>query len=376
MSYQHNLLAFEAGEWILDDLRSGRSAWAGGRFQTQVTPWPGIMDWPVPDRMFEDGEGVTLAVEFKPPGQPKREYVTGIGQIFTYLRTFKFGALVLPERSADGFEIATYVRDIMREQYAVGLPVSILSYSVSASLLTTVVPLRDRVGAPPVLPPTTRRAFWAYVRDASHFDVFDVLSIMEQQNCRFATAYARFWNTKRLRGQARALDGTFREPKRHRFSEANRGDRAERTNINLLMRHVFLIDADGRMTERGHELLRHGKVYTAASESFRRRFGGLLLTVGRHLDLILWVDRFQRELVAASKQNHSVFKHSLDEGLEAAGFIRSAPQGAPKETFIRDESKYWNQMGLLERTGARYFHPGVGYVFDWRAIISMVDDLS
>ena len=63
----------------------------------------------------------------------------------------------------------------------------------------------------------------------------------------------------------------------------------------------------------------------------------------------------------------------LDEGMELAGFIRAAPQGRAKATFLRDEPKYWNRLGLLERDGRSYFHPGVGYMFNWRAIVGMVD---
>jgi hypothetical protein len=102
-------------------------------------------------------------------------------------------------------------------------------------------------------------------------------------------------------------------------------------------------------------------------------FGRQLLTVGRHPDLILWVERHQRQMSAEQKQKHGDFKHLLDEGLEQGGYIRAAPQGLAKETFVRDEPKYRNQLGLLEVNGKSYFHPGVGYVFNWRMIVSMVD---
>lgn len=373
MSYAHNLMAYEAGESLLAAVRAGNAPWAGGRLTPQANHWPGIIDWPVPDRIFEDSAGATLAVEFKPPGQSKREYVTGLGQTLTYLRTFKFAALVLPVKTTDGYLIADYLQGVLNEQYAGALPVALFSYDVAPAQLTALVSLRDRVGAAPQLPATTRRAFWAYVRDASYFDVFDILCEMDTRNLRFVNAYARFWNRKRVTGHALTLDGTPRVPKNHRFSEQNQGDVAERTNANLLMRHTGLIDADGRVTEAGYQLLRHGKVYTPQSESFVQMFGHRLLTVGRHLDLILWVERYQRHMPAAQKQNHPDFKHGLDEGLEHDGFIRAAPQGQAKETFIRDEPKYWNQLGFLEATGARYFHPGIGYVFDWRTIVSMVD---
>lgn len=373
MSYEHNLMAYEAGEFVLAQLRAGSAAWVGGRIADRTNHWPGIIDWPVPDKMFEDSAGATLAVEFKPPGHVKREYVTGLGQAMTYLRHFRFAALVVPTQAVDGYPIAQYLSGVLNEECAARLPIALFSYTITPSQLTPLVFLRDREGPAPQLPATTRRAFWAYVRDASYFDVFDVLVVMDARQLRFNDAYMQFWDMKRRRGLARTLEGAARKPKDHKFSEQNRGGKAERTNINLLMRHTGLIDGDGRITEPGHRLLRHGKVYTPDSQSFVQLFGNRLLTVGRHLDLILWVDRFQRQLPEADKRDHEQFKHRLDEGLEAAGFIRAAPQGRPKATFIRDEPKYWARLGLLEGVGANYFHTGLGYVFNWRAIISMVN---
>ena len=374
MSYAHDLMAYEAGEYLLTQLRGGNAAWAGGRLKSKTNHWPGSMDWPVPDRIFEDSAGATLAVEFKPPGHSKREYVTGLGQTFTYLRTFTFAALVLPEQATDGFRIADYLTAVLNEEFANALPVALFSYGVSPAMLTPLVALRNRAGKAPQLPATTRRAFWAYVRDASYYDVFDILSAMDAGDLSFVDAYTSFWNRRRFTGQALTLEGVQRVRKDHKFSEQKQGDKAERTNANLLMRHTGLVDADGHITEPGYQVLRHGKVYTPQSESFVQMFGHRLLTVGRHLDLILWVERYQRQLPPAEKQKHESFQHRLDRGLEEEGFIRAAPQGQDgKLTFIRDEPKYWNQLGLLEQNGASYFHPGIGYVFNWRTIISMVD---
>lgn len=60
MKYAHDLMAYEAGESILTGLRGGNAAWAGGRLTQQTNYWPGIMDWPVPDKMFEDTTPSTI----------------------------------------------------------------------------------------------------------------------------------------------------------------------------------------------------------------------------------------------------------------------------------------------------------------------------
>ncbi len=373
MNYEHNVMAFDAGAALLAQLRSGQAAWTGGHLSAAVNHWPGMVDWPIPDKIFEDDAHATLAVEFKPPGHSKREYVTGLGQCLTYLRNFRFCALVLPEKSVDGYPVAEYLASVLNEDCARTLPIALLSYSQSPGTLTPVIALRPRIGRLPEFTETRRLTFWAYVRDASPADVFDILAKMDSDNCNFTQGYSAFWNSKRATGLSLTLDGKRRQAKAHRFSERQAGDVAERTNVNLLMRHTGLIDSEGRSTEWGYHLLRHGKVYTPASQSFVQRFGNRLLTVGKHLDLILWTDRHQRRMPAHEKQNHEQFKHALDEGLVRDGYIRAAPKNAAKPTYIRDEPKYWNALGLMETAANSYFHPGAGYVFNWRAILSMVN---
>jgi hypothetical protein len=60
--------------------------------------------------------------------------------------------------------------------------------------------------------------------------------------------------------------------------------------------------------------------------------------------------------------------------LAKAGIIAAPAKGAAKATFLRDEPKLWNKLGLLSQSGkGRYFHVGYGLVFDWRRIISVVE---
>jgi hypothetical protein len=66
-----------------------------------------------------------------------------------------------------------------------------------------------------------------------------------------------------------------------------------------------------------------------------------------------------------------VFFRALDKRLQKAGIIKRAPVNRPKPTFLRDEQKLWNKLGLLiPSSGQSYFHPGIGLVFDWRSIIT------
>ena len=119
MVVEHNFMAHKVSALLLHQLRSGKASWAPPRLSTKSTLWQGIADWPRPDIAFEDiTNNSSFAIEFKPPNQPKREYVTGLGQAITYLSDFEFSGLVVPKRTAEGFEISKYLHNILNQELA------------------------------------------------------------------------------------------------------------------------------------------------------------------------------------------------------------------------------------------------------------------
>lgn len=376
MSFEHNLLAHAAGKLILTQLQGGAAPWATPRLTQTCGYWHGIADWPRPDIALHDATtGATLAVEFKPPGQPKREYVTGLGQALTYLRSFEYSAIVLPSKSADGFEIANYLHHNLQEPCAVGLPIALFVYERNPGDETDLRPLlalRERPGVPPPTPRNVgRRVFWAYWRDLSQYDLFTLLQAMDTSDSAnpYNSAYRRFWTKKMSRGLAQTWEGKCRRQKPRNSPSYQ----AEQLNAFLSMRHTGLVTSEGRLTEDGITLLRQGKVYGPASISFMNTLGSLVLDKGRHLDLILWVEEQQRAISRRRKRSAADFYHGLDLRLQDAGIIPKAPIGRPKATFLRDEQKLWNKLGLLVPSRTRgYFHRGVGIIFNWRAIVSMM----
>jgi hypothetical protein len=102
-----------------------------------------------------------------------------------------------------------------------------------------------------------------------------------------------------------------------------------------------------------------------------------ILTFGRHLDLIFWVDEQNRRIPAKNKSASGPYHVALDNALVEAGVIAQRPSLAAKPHFIRDEPKLWNKLRLLVRDGVRsYFHRNYGFVFDWRKIVSIIDNKS
>jgi hypothetical protein len=148
-------------------------------------------------------------------------------------------------------------------------------------------------------------------------------------------------------------------------------------NAWLALRGTGLIDSQGKVTGEGYELLRVGKVYGPDSAAFLDLLAHQVLTGGRHLDLILWVEDQQRFISQGKKRNADTFYQALDRRLAREGIIAPLPKTPAKLHFLRDEPKLWNKLGLLVHSGKeRYFHERHGLVFDWRRIISILENPS
>tara|TARA_R110002124_G_scaffold222938_3_gene388312 strand:+ start:35 stop:1168 length:1134 start_codon:yes stop_codon:yes gene_type:complete len=367
---EHDVMVREVSAALLSQLRTNQAGdWATARLTDKSTLWQGTADWPRPDIAFEAPDtGATLALEFKPPNCTKREYVTGLGQMLTYLADFEFSGLVLPECSSDGFKIADYVVEVINRDLN-KLPLMVLSYGTDAADFSVLRKLTVRKGAKPPKKSTQKlRTFWGYWRDLSNYDLYEILRIIDvHPGNKFDASFKIFWNKFTVKKKARKWDGNFRKV------SASGNIAAEQINAFLSMRHSGLIDPNGQLTISGLKLLQTGKVYGPEGSAFLSLLAHFVLTNGRHLELILWVEDQTRKLTLKSKSTAPVYLTALDKELVAAGVISPRPKNAVKANFIRDEPKLWNKLGLLDkRSSNQYFHPNAGYQFDWAKIISIV----
>jgi len=371
MGYEHDLMAHAAAKVLLSQLREGTSDWSTERLTTGTTYWQGMAGWPRPDYAFEDrSTQASLAIEFKPPAQSKREYVTAIGQSITYLNTFEYAAIILPTESTDGFKIAQYVADSIDQNWQ--LPLAVFTYAKdpgSSTDLHNLLALNERENYSGAIPGNVgRKVFWAYWRDLSQHEVLQLLALMDKDELTFDAAFEHYWQ-ERLQGQALTWEG---EP-RNTGTDSSARRRAEAANTSISLKHIGLVESNGKLTEAGYELLHLGKIYGADSKIFLQRLGKRVLEDGKHIDLILWVQEQQRLIGASNLANAGTFYHGLDTQLAVQGVIIEAPSESAKENFLRDEKKLWNKLGLLrEYAVGRYFHPGEGLAFNWDVIISML----
>lgn len=361
----HNDLTFKTSKWMLADLRHGVPAWSvSAHITNQATLGSWFEPWPRPDiSLLDPGTKRTLAVEFKPPGHGKREYVTGLGQCLTYLNNFDYALMVMPLESIDGFEIANYLGKTIRTKPLDTLPVGILGYSVAPDVdMQVIEPLRQRTFQVPD-PAPQRFAFWGYWRDLSQYDVLSLLRLTDELGD-FNKAWRRWWDKELALGKARSWTGTLRKPWSQKSFISNR------LNADLSLRHAGLVSSAGQLTLEGLQLLQLGKIYGPDSSAFLDALARCVLIDGHHLELISWIYDVQRSM--KPKTTSSSHYKALDNELIKAGVINK-PTGTSKPTYLRDEPKLWNALGLLQRrTKSAYFWPKSGLIFNWRRITSVL----
>ena len=164
LTLTHDELAFRATTQMRDLALKGANPWARAFGSSVVIT--SSSDWPEPDFVFHDPtRKIAYAFEFKPPGQDRREYLTGLGQALGYLKRFDQALLVVPSE-AEGFQIADYVADLVQ-----GIPLQIGLVSYDSENVGTVRLLQPPPSQP-VGPLEKNRAalsntFWAFWMDQS-----------------------------------------------------------------------------------------------------------------------------------------------------------------------------------------------------------------
>jgi hypothetical protein len=368
MSYEHNYMTHQASKTLLQEIRSSQATWSNSLMSPATILWQGMADWPRPDIAFEDSaKDVALAFEFKPPNQPKREYITGLGQALTYLNDFTFSGLILPRVATDGFAIADYVSSMLTG-FLSAMPIVLLSYEKDPTEYTVLRKLQQRKLAPVSIPKGVGgKVFWGYWRDLSNHDLLVLLGLLGTEASTFDEAFNMYWRKYAIRGRAKTWEG------RKRKKKSGPPDSSEKLNAKLAMRHAGLVDSQGDITASGYQLFHIGRIYGPDSTAFLEELARQVLIAGRHLDLIFWVDEKQRIIAARNKRTAPKLYRCLDLQLGKDGIISPPPKTAAKQHFLRDEPKLWNKLRLLVPSSSyQYFHPGHGLVFDWRKIISIL----
>lgn len=345
-------------------------------FSTSVVR-TGDWDWPRPDYVcYDEEQNVTYALEFKPPFQSKREYLTGLGQTLAYLQKHMYSGLIVPYTADDGFHIADFISDTLRSPEFSTVAVSLYAYDYNTAkidILHPITALREAGSLKMKLPEV--KTFWCWWRDLSHYELYELLNLSfafgdYQGDIYTDYIYPAFYKMM-VDGKTRQWDGM---PRSKNSSDASMKSEKQNCKIPLVQPELWSRE-ECRLTDLGYELLEIGKKFGPDSKRFMDRLTYLILVNGRHLDLINIVEKFQKaQEVAATSGMYTV---ALETYLSQNGCIGkrkpTAVKTGAKNSYMRDEMKLWNKLGLLyPYSGRSYFFPGKGYQFNWKRITDVL----
>ncbi len=378
MGTLHDNLASVCGDDIISRLRAGDPT-IKQIFSTQITrsaDW----DWPRPDYVcIDEALKCSYALEFKPPLQSKREYLTGLGQSLSYLQKHLYSGLIVPTVADDGFHIASFISDTLKADEFKNVGISLYSYNPSdvyagVTLLRGIEQQRDNSKVKPVNLDKTE-TFWCWWRDCSQYELFDLLELAflynnEEGDIYTDRIYPEFYE-RMVTGKTKGWDGSPRVKTR-----SDNSYKSEKQNYKIPLTQLELW-YEGHLTNLGFKMLEIGKKYGPGSESFMNALGYLILVNGKHLELIKLFEKYQMNHIEDIPDNAKRFLLYVEKFLTAQGSIGARKPTAvktdAKATYIRDEPKLWNKFDIMQMaTKTSYFYKNEGYKFDWHRISDLL----
>lgn len=376
MGTLHDNLASICGDDILSRIREGDPT-IKQIFSCQMSrsaDW----EWPRPDYVcIDEILKCSYALEFKPPLQTKREYLTGLGQAVSYLQKHLYSGLIVPIVSDDGFHIANFILDTLKASEFANIALSLYSYDprdvyAGVKLLRGIEHKRVSTSIKEIDLEKTE-TFWCWWRDCSQYELYDLLELAfiynEQEGDIYTNKiYPEFYE-RLVTGRTKRWDGAPRTKKR-----SNNSYKAEKQNYKIPLTQLELWN-EGHLTNLGFKMLEIGKKYGPNSEAFMNALGYLILVNGKHLELIKEFEKFQvDEQIPDSSKKFLIY---VEKYLTAQGSIGTRKPTAittnAKETYIRDEPKLWNKLDIMEKSTSKdYFFKNEGYKFNWHKISDLL----
>jgi hypothetical protein len=374
MGANHDLLADKAGRAIVSKIVNKVDDW-GQVFSDNMNK-VGDFGWPRPDYVcFDQDLQQSIAFEFKPPNNSKREYLTGLGQTISYLQKHHYSGLILPEK-VEGYNIAQYVADVLSLDIFVKDHISVVGYNENTlesnplSSITLFKAIEDeRTGE--IIDSEVQQSYWCWWRDISHYETFTLLDLLDKYRNEPGDIYTNnvwpiFWELL-INGETKTWEG---KPRDKTNSEASK--KSEKQNYKISPRQLGLFEtSEGRLTADGYKLLSIGKIYGVESSMYFDYFTRLILIEGKHLNLIQDMEEFKKNANSTSFQSTNQFTIDFEQFLDDNNSIGPRKPGRTtsgmKISYIRDELKLWRKLGLINLTGT-YVNNGKCFEFNWSRI--------
>ncbi len=382
MPDNHDQGAINAASVILSKIRSEDKEFK--QIFTNRFHRSGFTGWPKADAIFKDfidGEEITIGLEFKPPLQEKREYMTGVGQAISYLHHNDYAGLVLPKLSKDNHLISDFVVELFYSRDELkNLPLCILDYDPKTPIGPNNLFLRKKIEKKNQYKIEKKedrgkvKVFWAWWRDLSNYEIYDILTLCRKYNDKIdSDIYTNHvwpeFKSKLETGKALTWEGKSR-----RRPSIPVG---EKQNYKIPFFQLGLINQDtGHLTQFGFRLLNLCDQVGADSKVFMQALGSHILKEGKHMQLIDLIYYFQEKIIKEGiKFKSDEHKELFDNYLIDIGQVPPWEDRKPgkkttgaKQSYIRDEFKLWNKLGFILGNERTYFREDYGLQFDWPKI--------
>ncbi|WP_312702447.1 hypothetical protein [Sedimentibacter sp.] len=364
-------------DYIIDKIRSSDPIWIqnfSGRMR-RIGDW----DTPTPDYVFEDlSTKKTYALFYKEANRNMDYYYSAVNAAVSVLSRHDYCGLILP-RVSNGISIGMDVEAKIYDDNLGRLPISIIEYDNDLLLnnidmsISLSKPLGNNINTSIQKTKTERKSYWCWWRDASHHEVFQLLQLSNKYSNESGDIYTKFiypeFYNMMISGETRQWDGT---PRKKTFSKAS--FKSEKQNYKIPLCQLGLWDVlNGKLTLKGKSLLSLANLYGSESSKYFKSLAKLILVDGKHLDLIKDVVEFQKSNSSILPETSEEFFTLLDFFLTDKNSIGtrkpSAIKTGAKKTYVRDEPKLWNKLGLVNiQANKRYFKPYAGIEFNWDRI--------
>lgn len=259
----HDVLAYSVATFAVKQFRHSAPEWSG-----VISPSVHVTtsrSWPMPDFVIHDAVSrLSVAAEFKPPRQTKREYLTGLGQAVAYTRDFSHSALVLPSTADDGYRISDHVVDVLQQAVYDPAPIAVWTYDAaglsSANGSVTVSRRLHPRSVAPANPAALSESFYAKWREASPMEIGLYLDYLYEEMRESGAgaprdrAFARLW-TDVIAGRTTHWAGS---PRKVRDTPSNR--EGWKKNYRNFLSHLGWITGEGSLTERGLDALHVSRI--------------------------------------------------------------------------------------------------------------------
>ncbi|MBD3193179.1 MAG: hypothetical protein GF308_21275 [Candidatus Heimdallarchaeota archaeon] len=249
-------------------------------FSSSVVP-----SFPRPDFVFvsrSKDPKPPVAFEFKPPNAVKREYLTGLGQTISYLNTFPYSYLVIPDQKIDDLYLPGYFLETIDN---IELKIGLVSYELNNLVpkIEKEAQLNKKINTERITSELRDTRSWAYWRETTPKELFWMLKVASElhkkkKNVTKDDVMDKFWDNKLSKKYTQTTKAT---------------EKAHKLNYRLYVDYLGLWSYNGTLTTLGNRLREIGSNFGPNSREFIDAVTVTALTEGGHFLLLKNVHEIQ-----------------------------------------------------------------------------------